>query len=160
MKAPLSKITITWDDENRPEIAVDYQQAETQAEAETETGVEIDDTEAPRADAGEWLKALAERLSDKSARFLSTLVTMTADDGYVSLGELATQLDVARADVDGWNRNLGRSINAVTREHGHLRPETDDGTAQVFDWKPSDDGWVYRVPAEFRQVLKDALDGR
>jgi hypothetical protein len=85
---------------------------------------------------------------------------MNADDRYVSLGELATQLNVERAEVDGWNRNLGRSINAVTRDHGHLRPETDDGTAQLFDWNPSDDGWVYLVPAEFRQALNDALGAR
>ena len=162
MKALLSKVTITWDDQNRPEIAIDYQATETQSEAETETTIAADaeDAEASRADAKEWLAALAERVSDKSARLLSTLVTMNADDRYVSLGALATQLNVERAEVDGWNRNLGRSINAVTRDHGHLRPETDDGTAQLFDWKQSDDGWVYLVPAEFRQALKDALDGR
>jgi len=107
-----------------------------------------------------WTRAgSATALGDKSARFLGTLVTMNASTGFVSLDELAAQLGVDRGEVDGWNRNLGRSINAVTRDHGQLRPEQTDGTAQLFDFEQRDDVWVYEVPAEFRQALIDGLEG-
>ena len=56
----------------------------TAANAETPGATDAD------TDAGEWLAAFAERLGDKSARFLGTLVTMNASKGFVSLDELAT----------------------------------------------------------------------
>ena len=126
---------------------------DTAANAETPGATDAD------TDAGEWLAAFAERLGDKSARFLGTLVTMNASKGFVSLDELATELGVDRSEVDGWNRNLGRSINAVSRDYGQLRPEQTDGTAQLFDFEQRDDVWVYEVPAEFRQALLDGLEG-
>ena len=75
------------------------------------------------------------------------------------VAELANELGVDRKDVDGWNRNLGRSIKAVVRELGFLRSDKEDGTAQLFDfeWDEANNQWLYVVPARFRGSLVKAL---
>jgi hypothetical protein len=145
--APIKTVSVTWDDEDRPVITVTYGDG-----AATET----------QPDPSEWLTALAERLPDKSARYLRKLMEVNETNGEISLAELATHLQVDKKDVDGWNRNLGRSIKAVVRDLGFLRPEQEDGTAQLFDfvWKNDANMWLYGVPERFRATLTEALDAR
>ena len=145
--ASLSNVSITWDDEDRPVITVQYQEP---------GGGDSD------ARPDEWLVALAERLTDKSATYLRALLDVNASKGHVSLADLATDLSVDKKDVDGWNRNLGRSIKAVVRDSGFLRPDEEDGTAQLFEveWDKADEVWVYAVPEKYRATLIKALDER
>src|SRR3954447_11040076 len=116
--ASLNTVSITWDEQDRPVITVSYGEG---------------DGGAPSVSADDWLEALAERLTDKSAKYLRALIDVNATTGHVSLADLAVHLGVDKKDVDGWNRNLGRSIKAVVRDHGFLRPQQEDGTAQLFD---------------------------
>jgi len=145
--AGLSSVSITWDDEDRPVITVQYK----------EPGDGDSD-----ASPDEWLAALAERLTDKSATYLRALLDVNASQGHVSLADLATHLRVDKKEVDGWNRNLGRSIKAVVREFGFLRPDEEDGTAQLFEieWDTTNELWVYAVPEKYRATLIKALDER
>jgi alpha-glucosidase (family GH31 glycosyl hydrolase) len=141
----ISSVSITWDDQDRPEIKVEY--AEKNGSA-------------PSAAPEQWLTVLAERLPDKSAKYLRKLLELNEAKEFVSLGELAAELGVEKKEVDGWNRNLGRSIKAVVRDRGFLRPELEDGTAQVFDlqWDEPNNRWLYTVPAKFRARLIENLD--
>jgi hypothetical protein len=143
--ATISSVSITWDQENRPLITVQYRD-------EAEGGPEVQPEE--------WLAALAERLTDKSAKNLRKLLELNGTGAYVSLNELAAEVGVERKEADGWNRNLGRSIKAVVRDHGFLRPEQEDGTAQLFDfqWDQPNNQWRYAVPEKFRPALLEALD--
>jgi hypothetical protein len=145
--AAISSIAITWDDRDRPLITVQYKDVDAAA-AEVEPNT--------------WLATFAERLPDKSAKYLRTLLDLNEAREHVSLSELASTLGVEKKEVDGWNRNLGRSIKAVVRDHGFLRPEQEDGTAQVFDleWDQANSLWRYEVPARFRPPLVQALDAR
>jgi hypothetical protein len=141
----LSTISITWDEQDRPLITVRY--------AEADGDGKIDFT--PE----EWLESLAGRLTDKSAKYLRTLIELNEDQEHVSLQQLADQLGVERKEADGWNRNLGRSIKAVVRDHGFLRPDEEDGTAQLFEiqWRKEEEIWTYAVPRRFRETLLTAL---
>jgi hypothetical protein len=143
----LSTISITWDEQDRPLITVQY----------------AHDGGAGKADVTpeEWLKALADRLTDKSATYLRSLIEFNEDEEHVSLQQLADRLGVDRKEVDGWNRNLGRSIKAVVRDHGFLRPDEEDGTAQLFEipWRKEEEVWTYAVPRRFRETLLAALQG-
>ena len=57
-------------------------------------------------------------------------------------------------------RDLGRSITADTRDYGHLGPDYQDGTAQLFDIGQRDDGvWIYSVAAVLLEALSHALAG-
>ncbi len=143
----LNTVSITWDDRDRPLITVSYNDSEGSA---------------PEINADEWLEALAERLPDKSARYLRALIDVNESRGHISLADFAVELNADKKDVDGWNRNLGRSIKAVVRDYGFLRPEHEDGTAQLFDieWKNADNVWLYAVPERFRPTLVKALDAR
>ncbi len=143
----ISSVSITWDDRDRPLITVEY------------AGEGRDDGDVtPEA----WLETLAERLPDKSARYLRALVDLNEANEHVSLAELAHDLAVEKKEVEGWNRNFGRSIKAVVRDHGFLRPEHEDGTAQVFDaqWDQANNQWRYEVPARYRAVLSRQLPQR
>src|SRR5829696_1866124 len=145
LMASINTVSISWDDRDRPLITVQYRDADaTAAEVTPDT----------------WLATLADRLPDKSAKYLRTLLDLNELREHVSLGELAAELGVEKKEVDGWNRNLGRSIKAVVRDHGFLRPEQEDGTAQVFDleWDQPNNQWQYEVAARFRPVLIRALD--
>jgi hypothetical protein len=143
----IDTIAITWDDQDRPLVTVRYRDEEAAS---------------PEVTPEDWLGTLAARLTDKSARYLRKLLALNETREHVSLTELAGELDVERKEVDGWNRNLGRSIKAVVREHGFLRPDEEDGTAQVFDfqWDQPNNQWKYAVPARFRSILIEALDQR
>jgi hypothetical protein len=58
------------------------------------------------------------------------------------------------------NRNLACSITADTRDYGHLGPDYQDGTAQLFDIAQRDDGvWIYSVAAVLLEALSHALAG-
>jgi hypothetical protein len=142
----LNTVEIKWDEEDRPLITVTYR-----------------DGEAPstQADVNEALMELAERLQDKSARFLRELIRLNEEKGAVSLAALAEELGVDKKEVDGWNRNLGRSIKAIVREYGFLRADSEDGTAQLFDfdWDEANNQWLYTVPARFREPLTLVFDG-
>jgi hypothetical protein len=142
----LSTISITWDDEDRPLITVQYRQPDEDEKLEV----------APE----EWLAALAERLPDKSATYLRALIELNEEQEHVSLEQLAQRLGVEKKEADGWNRNLGRSIKAIVREYNFLRPDQEDGTAQLFDlqWRKDEEVWAYAVPKRFRQALLAALD--
>jgi hypothetical protein len=141
----LSTISITWDEQDRPLITVEYAQDGADGKADV----------TPE----EWLKALADRLTDKSATYLRALIEFNEDAEHVSLQQLADRLGVDRKEVDGWNRNLGRSIKAVVRDHGFLRPDEEDGTAQLFEipWRKEEEIWTYAVPRRFREALLVAL---
>jgi len=143
----LNTVSITWDDQDRPVITVSYGQG---------------DGLSPELSVDEWLQALAERLPDKSAGYLRALIDLNETRGHVSLAGLAIHLGAEKKDVDGWNRNLGRSIKAVVRDYGFIRPEYEDGTAQLFDheWKNDANLWLYAVPEKFRPILRQALDAR
>ena len=57
-------------------------------------------------------------------------------------------------------RDLGRSITADTRDYGHLGPDYQDGTAQLFDIGQRDGGvWIYSVAAGLLEALSHALAG-
>jgi hypothetical protein len=143
----LNTVAIKWDEQDRPLITITYRDGETPS---------------TQANVDEALTELADRLQDKSARFLRELIRLNEAKGAVSLAELADELgdDVAKKDVDGWNRNLGRSIKAVVREFGFLRSDAEDGTAQLFDfeWDESNHQWLYVVPTRFRGPLTRALE--
>src|SRR4051794_3745892 len=68
--ASLNTVKITWDDQDRPEIQVEYS-----------------DSELPESQASpdEWLSALAEALRDKSANYLRALIELNTTDGSVTL---------------------------------------------------------------------------
>lgn len=142
----LSTISITWDEEDRPLITVQYRQPDDDGKAEITSD--------------EWLAALAGRLPDKSATYLRTLIELNEEQEHVSLEQLAEQLSVEKKEADGWNRNLGRSIKAVVRDCNFLRPDEEDGTAQLFDlqWRKDEEVWAYAVPKRFRRALLAALD--
>lgn len=142
----LNTVKITWDDQDRPEITVTY-------------GGEVTEEV---ADASTWLSIFAARLSDKSERCLRKLIEVNEDSGATSLASLADALGIEKKEVEGWNRNLGRVIKPVVREHGFLRPEQEDGTAQVFDfeWDENANQWRYLVPSKFRKVLLEELGQR
>src|SRR5688572_8226483 len=116
----LNTLEIKWDEHDRPLITVTYRDGEMPS---------------TQADIGAALDDLADRLQDKSATFLRELIRLNEAKGAVSLAELARELGVDKKDVDGWNRNLGRSIKAVVREFGFLRSDAEDGTAQLFDFE-------------------------
>ena len=141
----LNTLEIKWDEQDRPLITVTYRDGETPS---------------AQADIEPALEELAYRLGDKSAKFLRELIRLNEAKGAVSLAELANELGVDRKDVDGWNRNLGRSIKAVVRELGFLRADMEDGTAQLFDfeWDEANNQWLYVVPARFRGSLVKALE--
>jgi hypothetical protein len=145
--ADLQSVSITWDEKDRPVVTVQYEG----------TG-DVDSESSPQ----EWLEVLADRLTDKSAKYLRGLIEMNISRGHVSFVDLAAHLNVDKKEVDGWNRNLGRSVKAVVREHGFLRPDEEDGTAQIFDleWNNPQNMWLYAVPEKFRPALVDALDER
>jgi hypothetical protein len=145
--ASLSTISITWDEQDRPLITVEYSGG---------------DSSEPEAQPEEWLPALADAVGDKSARYLRALLELNSAEGAVTLGRLGAQLGVDKNDVDGWNRNLGRTIKRIVREEGFLRPDQEDGTAQLFDFEWDKDGnaWKYAIPDKFRSMLGAALDER
>jgi hypothetical protein len=47
------------------------------------------------------------------------------------------------------------------RDHGFLRKDKEDGTAQVldFEWDQPGKRWTYSVPEKFRNTHVKALDG-
>jgi hypothetical protein len=148
----LSSIQITWDEEDRPVISVNY--ADNGAIPEGSTTAE--------SQPEHWLEAFAERLTDKSAMYLRRLIEINEADGFVSLAHLAHELGVDKKETNGWNRNLGRSIKATVREYGFLRSDQEDGTAQLFDfeWDQPNNRWLYSVPEKFRTTLVNGLDAR
>ena len=143
----LNSVSITWDDEDRPVVTVRYQ--------------ENDEGQSP-VDVDEWLGALADRLGDESAKNLRELIVFNNTDGFVALVELAGRLGIEKPKIDGWNRNLGRSVKAVVRDYGFLRKDHEDGTAQILDyqWDQPGNRWTYAVPEKFRASLLTALDAR
>ena len=145
----LETVTVTWDENDRPVVTATY-------------GSVDGDSGGIKADADEWLAALAARLTDKSAEFLSALIRVNEEREFVSFDDLAADAGVERKAIDGWNRNLGRSVKAVVRELGFLRTEQDDGTQQLFDyeWDDPNNVWKYRVPTKYRATLKQALAAR
>jgi hypothetical protein len=144
----LNTITIEWDEQDRPLITVQY------ADESDETSTE--------ADAAEFLEVLALRLSDDSAKYLRALLSANESDGPIALADLATQVGVDKKKIEGWNRGLGKSIKTIVREHGFLRTDQEDGTAQLFDFKWDDAGnrWLYAIPNQFRVTLGKHLDQR
>lgn len=142
----LRRIRITFDENDRPVIDVDYGDR-TSA-----------DDGAARADPDEFLKALVANLTDRSAGFLTALIEAN-ESGFVTLAELAVRMNVEKREVDGWNRNFGRSVKKTVREYGFLRSDAEDGTAQLFDWQwdQNDNAWRYRVPDKYRPILLAAL---
>lgn len=142
----LSTISISWDEEDRPLITVQYRHPDSDGKAEVTPD--------------EWLAALADRLPDKSAAYLRALIELNEEQEHVSLEQLAKQLGVEKKEADGWNRNLGRSIKAVVRDYNFLRPDEEDGTAQLFElqWRKDEEVWAYAVPKRFRRALLTALD--
>ena len=144
----LNSLSLTWDEQDRPVITVQYKDA-----VDAQAGV----------DHNEWLIAFAERLGDESASNLRALIEMNKDrGGPVALTDLADQLDVEKRKIEGWNRNLGRSVKAVVRDYGFLRKDHEDGTAQVLDFKWDQPGnrWLYSIPEKYRDTLVKALDER
>lgn len=144
----LNTVEITWDEQDRPLIMVRYKDEE--------------DEERGDVDISAWLKALVVRLTDESAEKLGALIAANEKAGPIALADLGNQLGVDKKKIDGWNRNFGRSIKAVVREHGFLRKEHEDGTAQLFDFEWDDAGnrWLYVVPEKFREPLNSYLDER
>jgi hypothetical protein len=145
----LRRIRITFDENDRPVIDVDY-----------EDGGGSTDDGATTADPEEFLPALVANLTDRSASFLTALIEANESDGFVTLAELAVRMNVEKREVDGWNRNFGRSVKKVVREYGFLRSDSEDGTAQLFDWKwdQTDNAWRYRIPDKYRPILVAALN--
>jgi len=145
----LKTVSVTWDQNDRPVLTVTY-------------GDDANDGGGIKADAEEWLTALAARLTDKSAEFLGALIEVNEAREFVSFDDLASEAGVERKTIDGWNRNLGRSVKAVVRELGFLRTEQDDGTQQLFDyeWDDPNNAWKYAVPSKYRATLKQALADR
>lgn len=143
----LQKILIDWDDENRPVISVLYA-------SDADHG-----GSGMQADPEDWLTALADRVSENGARFLTEMIRLNEERDFVSLATFADEVGEDRKVVDGWNRNLGRSVKAVVREHGFLRTDADDGTQQLFDykWDQPNNQWLYVIPAKYRATLKRAL---
>ncbi|WP_354699926.1 hypothetical protein DSM112329_00186 [Paraconexibacter sp. AEG42_29] len=143
----LRKVTVDWDDENRPVITVTYADGET---AGTETDVDV------------WLTALAAQVSDNGAQYLTEMLKANDAREHISIQDLATEIGIEKKVVDGWNRNLGRSVKKVVREVGFLRADAEDGTAQLFDfvWDDPNNQWLYAVPARFRETLKTGLENR
>jgi hypothetical protein len=143
----LSKIVIDWDDDNRPTITVLYS-------SDGEHG-----GSGMQADPEEWLTALADRVSENGARFLTEMIRKNEERDFISLADFAQEIGEDKKVVDGWNRNLGRSVKAVVREYGFLRTDADDGTQQLFDykWDQPKNQWLYVIPAKYRGTLKQAL---
>jgi hypothetical protein len=143
----LQKIVIDWDDENRPTITVLY----TSDGERSGTGMQA----AP----DEWLPALADRVSENGARFLAEMIRLNEAHDYISFADYAEKIGEDKKVVEGWNRNLGRSVKAVVREYGFLRTDADDGTAQLFDykWDAPNNQWLYVIPSKYRSTLKQAL---
>jgi hypothetical protein len=142
----LQDISISWDEQDRPLISIRYQEG---PEGSTQERVEPD----------EWLATFADRLGDESAANLRAMIEINADSGAIALADLAVRLDVDKRKIDGWNRNLGRSVKAHVRDYGFLRKDHEDGTAQLFDydWDQPNNRWLYSVPKEFRDALLSAL---
>lgn len=147
--ADLKSVTLTWDDEDRPVVTVTYADADR-------------DGSGMRADPDEWLNRLAAQASDNGVRFLSEMLRINDEREAVSLAGLAEDIGVEKRVVDGWNRNLGRSVKAVVRDNGFLRPDAEDGTAQLFDyiWDQPNNQWLYVIPKPFRGTLSRALGER
>jgi hypothetical protein len=147
--ADLKQVTVNWDEQDRPVITVTYA-------SDDESGSSI------VADPEEWLTELASRVSDNGARFLTEMLKANEDNEHVSFPELAKRVGVEKKVVDGWNRNLGRSIKAVVREVGFLRTDAEDGTQQIFDysWDQPNNQWLYIIPTRYRAPLKQALESR
>ena len=147
--ADLKQVTVNWDEQDRPVITVTY-------------ASEHDGGSGAVADPEEWLTELANRVSDNGARFLTEMLKSNADDEHVSFPALAEQAGVEKKVVDGWNRNLGRSVKAVVRDLGFLRIEAEDGTQQLFDysWDQPNNQWLYIIPTRYRAPLKQALENR
>jgi hypothetical protein len=145
----LRRIRITFNEHDRPVIDVDY----------GEGGGGADDG-AATADPEEFLQALVANLTDRSAGFLTALIEANESDGFVTLAELAVRMKVEKREVDGWNRNFGRSVKKTVREYGFLRSDAEDGTAQLFDWQwdQDDNAWRYRIPDKYRPILLAALN--
>jgi hypothetical protein len=114
------------------------------------------------ADPDEWLSALADRVSDNGAQFLTEMLKANEAHESISLADLASEAGVDKKVVDGWNRNLGRSVKAVVRDLGFLRTDQDDGTQQIFDtkWDQPKNQWLYAIPSKYRATLKQALANR
>jgi hypothetical protein len=146
--ADLKTVVVNWDEQDRPVITVTY--------------AGEDDGSGMQADAEEWLTALADRVSDNGAQFLTEMLRVNDATGYISLADLAADAGVDKKVVEGWNRNLGRSVKAVVRELGFLRTDADDGTQQLFDykWDEPNNQWLYAVPSKYRAVLNQALANR
>jgi hypothetical protein len=147
--ADLKQVTVNWDEQDRPVITVTY-------------ASDHDASSGAVADSGEWLTELANRVSDNGARFLTEMLKANENDEHVSFPALAEQAGVEKKVVDGWNRNLGRSVKAVVRDLGFLRTEAEDGTQQIFDysWDQPNNQWLYVIPSRYRAPLKQALENR
>jgi hypothetical protein len=145
----LETLQITWDDHDRPVITVKY--------SSTSDGDDVG-----VVDADEFLRALVDRITDESASNLRALIEANNDKGPVALGDLAHELGVDKKKIDGWNRNFGRSAKAVVRDLGFLRPDEEDGTQQLFDfkWDAPGNRWLYVVPEKYRESLLRFLDER
>jgi hypothetical protein len=98
----------------------------------------------------------------RAPSFLAALINANEAQEFVSFDDLAAEARVERKAIDGWNRNLGRSVKAVVRELGFLCTEQDDGTQQLFDYELDDPNnvWKYVVPTTYRATLKEALAAR
>jgi hypothetical protein len=146
--ADLKQVTVNWDDQDRPVITVTY--------ASESDGMGV------VADPDVWLVELARRVSDNGARFLKEMLDANEAHEHVSFPDLAVQAGVQKKEVDGWNRNLGRSVKAVVRDIGFLRTDAEDGTQQLFDysWDQPNNQWLYVIPTRYRATLKQALANR
>jgi hypothetical protein len=146
--ADLKQVTVNWDEQDRPVITVTY--------------AAEDDGSGMQADTDAWLTELANRVSDNGARFLTEMLKANEAREYISIADLAKEAGEEKKVVDGWNRNLGRSVKAVVRDLGFLRTDADDGTQQLFDykWDEPNNQWLYVVPTRYRATLKQALADR
>src|SRR4051794_38104459 len=107
--ADLKQVTVNWDEQDRPVITVTY--------ASTDEGSNV------VADTDEWLTELANRVKDNGVRFLTQMLEANEEREYISIPDLAERAGVEKKVVDGWNRNLGRSVKAVVRDLGFLRTD-------------------------------------
>jgi hypothetical protein len=147
--ADLKQVTVNWDEQDRPVITVTY-------------ASDNDGSSGAVADPDEWLTELANRVKDNGVRFLTQMLEANEAREFISIADLAKEAGVEKKVVDGWNRNLGRSVKAVVRDLGFLRTEAEDGTQQVFDysWDQPNNQWLYIIPTRYRAPLKNALENR
>jgi hypothetical protein len=109
----LDRITIEWGRQDRPLITLRY------ADERDETSTE--------ADAPEFLRVLALRARDDSAKYLRGLLSANESSGPTALADLATQVGVDKKKIEGWRPAcrpeqrrdwVGRLPGQVGTDHG------------------------------------------